>query len=328
MNYPFKNIVFSGAGIAGISYIGVAKYLDEINLLSQIKRVGGCSAGAISACILSFNLKYIQTEQILNTLDYPKVAMKYEIDDLEIFDKKIKHKRKKSFSNIKSMKRFVSKYGLYSSSYLYEWLKKQISLQFDDKKKKPPYTFKDFKDKSIHKDKREFKDLYIIGTNITKNTPCIFSYENTPNMEVAEAIRISASIPFIFEAIKSDCGEKTNKKSDLFADGGLVKNYPLNIFDEKYPKEETFGVLFENVNSHNEIKNLVDYIKNVIYSSLNVQTEFYNKDHQAKLRTIEVITKDLKIKGFDVNKKDPAYTILFEEGYNASKMYFDRYREI
>ncbi len=79
-------------------------------------------------------------------------------------------------------------------------------------------TFKDFKEKG-------YKDLRLVGTNLTQNKSVIFSHTCTPNMPVAEAMRISSSVPLFFEA--------KYYKGDLHVDGGLMRNYAISEFDKK-----------------------------------------------------------------------------------------------
>ena len=47
-----ENLVFEGAGIRGIAYSGAIAELEQHGLLKNIKRVGGTSAGAITALLL------------------------------------------------------------------------------------------------------------------------------------------------------------------------------------------------------------------------------------------------------------------------------------
>ena len=42
-----SNLVLSGGGLLGLSYIGLFRYLEEHNAIHQIKTITGCSAGAI-----------------------------------------------------------------------------------------------------------------------------------------------------------------------------------------------------------------------------------------------------------------------------------------
>lgn len=51
----FKNLVFEGGGVWGIAYEGVLSELHAQQAIdfNALERVGGASAGAISACLLS-----------------------------------------------------------------------------------------------------------------------------------------------------------------------------------------------------------------------------------------------------------------------------------
>src|SRR5207302_6376314 len=81
-----------------------------------------------------------------------------------------------------------------------------------------------------------FKDLYCTGTNITRQQLEIFSWERTPSMQLKTAVHISGCIPFYFKPVAIDSAGKEvviNNKThfDLYVDGGMLCNYPINIFD-------------------------------------------------------------------------------------------------
>ena len=62
-------------------------------------------------------------------------------------------------------------------------------------------------------------DLIITGTNLNRMNTYYFSHITYPEMELRQAIRISASYPFVFVPVEFD--------GDLFIDGGVIDNYPL-----------------------------------------------------------------------------------------------------
>lgn len=86
-----------------------------------------------------------------------------------------------------------------------------------------------------------FKDIYFVGYNFSEEIEEIFSYKHYPKMIIADAVRISMSIHFIFEPHnkrydKID-GERVlhyneNGESPLYWDGGLVLNYPIKILSD------------------------------------------------------------------------------------------------
>jgi NTE family protein len=47
---------------------------------------------------------------------------------------------------------------------------------------------------------------------------------------VADAVRISMSIPFFFEARYYE----QNGSNDAYCDGGVLNNYPIDTFDEQH----------------------------------------------------------------------------------------------
>ena len=49
MSYCFKNLVFEGGGAKGIAYLGAMEVLEKKDILKNIERIGGASAGAINA---------------------------------------------------------------------------------------------------------------------------------------------------------------------------------------------------------------------------------------------------------------------------------------
>ena len=74
----------------------------------------------------------------------------------------------------------------------------------------------------------KFKSLTLTGWNTTDKQLTYFNFENTPDMPIAIASRISMSIPYFFAAVKYDAGqgEKT------WVDGGVGSNMPAGaIFD-------------------------------------------------------------------------------------------------
>jgi NTE family protein len=52
-NYHFRNLVFEGGGVKGIAYVGALRQLEARGIMEEIRRVGGTSAGAINAVMLS-----------------------------------------------------------------------------------------------------------------------------------------------------------------------------------------------------------------------------------------------------------------------------------
>jgi NTE family protein len=151
-------------------------------------------------------------------------------------------------------------------------------------------------------------------------------------MEVATAIRISMSIPLFFESIKFD-KNITPKKSVpyVFSDGGIMRNYPINLFDSHYFMDkivngvniQTLGVRFKSKTKYTEINSFIDYIENLIKSFMKIQQDMYNNNPEDKLRSIEIDTKDISFIDFNISPNDEKYNFLYQQGYRATKDYFE-----
>ncbi|MEJ2233886.1 MAG: patatin-like phospholipase family protein, partial [Syntrophobacterales bacterium] len=70
MAYHFKNLVFEGGGVKGIAYVGAMQVFEEEGILSDIRRVGGTSAGAINATLFALGFSNIETRNVLKKLDF------------------------------------------------------------------------------------------------------------------------------------------------------------------------------------------------------------------------------------------------------------------
>jgi NTE family protein len=178
------NLVFEGGGILGIAYLGVLDYLYQNHMLVHLRRVAGTSSGSIAACITSLNLPFDKMKAAADSLDYRKVPYKEDFQISDFLAEETKNSMELLFGDLNCLYRLITHYGWFSTEYFYQWLQDLIAAEFNDIKQ-PPYTFADFKDPRLHKDNRPFKDLFIIGTNLTTGASKIFSYDTTPMMEVA-----------------------------------------------------------------------------------------------------------------------------------------------
>ena len=326
-----ENLVFEGGGVLGIAYLGVLDYLYRNGLMENVTRVAGTSAGAITACVTSFNIPFWDIRKISNTLDYNKVPSKGQQENMPFIPEDMNEVMERLLGDVSCFYRLMNRYGWFSTDYFYDWIKGVIEDQFDSTKKQPPYTFADFRNPFIHKENRPFFDLYVIGTDISMKTTQVFSFETTPDMEVAQAVQISMSVPIFFEAVfQEHIDLQGNSFSNIFCDGGLMNNYPLNIFDYSMYNGNlyegvnlsTLGVRFKNKHYRNEVDNLWKYIESLLGASSYIQQQIYESNSLNKERSIIVDTKDVHSLDFDIDVDDVTYRFLYRQGYNAAKEFF------
>jgi NTE family protein len=196
--YHFRNLVFEGGGVKGIAYVGALEALERRRILEGIERIGGTSAGAINAVLLATGHTLEETLGILSKLDFNAF-----LDD--------------SWGLVRDSKRLLDEFGWYKGDFFRDWIGQLIESKAGNRNA----TFNDLS-------RLGFKDLYLVGTNISTGYSEVFSTEHTPRMCVADAARISMSIPLFFAAVR-------NARRDVYVDGGLLRNYAVKLFDrEKY----------------------------------------------------------------------------------------------
>ena len=104
-----------------------------------------------------------------------------------------------------------------------------------------------------------FKELYnitkkkLIVTSVCVNTQSIiyYNFEDTPDEPVSLSIRKTISVPFLFKPVKD--------KGLLYVDGGLINNFPINLFENE--KDKTLGILLydEVLETDNSINSFDKY---------------------------------------------------------------------
>lgn len=327
-----KNLVLQGSGIWGIAYLGVLDYMSRLSIAKDIRKVAGTSSGAIAACIMSFNLPFEEIKKISDTLDYSKIPGKENHPDLDVLPDNLKADLEKIIGDFNCFYRLVRNYGWFSSNYLYGWLKDQIAMQFNKAKKLPPYTFADFKNPAFHIDERPFLDLYVVGTNVSCRASQVFCYETTPLMEVAEAVRISMSIPLFFEAVKKINFFHPDFSPVLFSDGGIMRNYPINLFDyggaagmaAQGINNHTLGIRFKSCFKYHKIDSFPEFIENIFFSFIQAQQDIYEHSPHDIARSVEIEVNDISPVNFNIKLNDSFYSYLYRQGYEAARLFFSK----
>jgi hypothetical protein len=78
------------------------------------------------------------------------------------------------------------------------------------------------------------KKLIVTGTNLEKGETQIFSCVDTPNFPVADAVRISMGLPWVYKPYVIREKTKGWPAPGVYADGGLWNNLPYREFDRDY----------------------------------------------------------------------------------------------
>ena len=296
-DYNYKNLVLEGGGIRGLAYAGALEVLEQKDVLSQVEKVAGSSAGAIAGLMISLSYNSNEIDSILQTLKIQEFN-----DGKDIFGK---------------IKRIRKEYGLYKGDKFEKWLAGLILAKTGDANT----TFSQLHE--LHKRNNIYKDFYCTGTNVSRQELEIFSWEKWPQMKLRTAVHISSCIPFYFKPVPIDSvGNEVSLKDtlcsyDFYVDGGTLCNYPINIFDSCAEGEnpltcehviynaETLGLKLERdeqikeLNEGNtniapyDIKNMKQYtgaVMNLIAESINRKTPDLSNERN---RTIYISYGDI-----------------------------------
>ena len=195
-----NTLVFSGGGNYGILYLGVIKFLEKANILKDINSYYGVSSGAMTAAAL--NIGYTQTE----LLDIMTNEFNYK--DIIRFE-------------LKNVLNITSTFGCNDGKKMETFLKTAL-----ERKNINPYiTLKGLYDLTG-------KDLYIGTTGLISKKFILLHHSTHPDLQVWLAVRMSTCIPLIFTPIKD------TENNDIYVDGCLLNNSPINFVIWKLLKDE------------------------------------------------------------------------------------------
>lgn len=276
MSNPLKyTCLFGGGAIRGLAYVGTIRALEELNVEYDI--IGGSSVGSIFATLLACGYKSYELENLFMKVNFELFK------DIHLgFGKGIA----------------LSKGGIFV-----DWLNELITQKSDFKGKKH-LTFKDLE-----------QDLVVITTNLKKFNTQEFSKFETPDFEIADAIRISSSMPGLMPPFKFN-------GADL-VDGDLQKASPMWKLAETLNNSESRILEFRlEGDCSNEAKNPISFI-NTIYSCItDVATDFVTEIYGQNDRydCVRLNTGGIFFADFNLNKD--ARRKLMESGYEQTMRYF------
>jgi len=303
------DIVLEGGGVKGTGLVGAAQQLANAGY--KPRRVAGTSAGAIVGSLLAAGMSPDDMITTMQGLDYTKFQDEGFIDKLGIPGK------------IASL---VFEKGVYEGKYLEQWLAAQLA-------KLGVHTFADLKlTDEWAKDlppERRYK-LVVIVSDVSRGRLVRLPWDyaeyglNPDEQLVAHAVRASMSIPFFYEPV--------TLQGKYLVDGGLLSNFPIDIFDDtaEWP---TFGIKLsakaDALTKMNPVNNPLDYALAILSTATNAHDAMHIDNPCTQMRTIFVDTFDIKATNFAISKADQIR--LLQSGQKYAKAFlqtwdFAKYR--
>ena len=287
--------VFEGGGVRGIGHVGAVHFLEEQGY--EWNKLAGTSAGSIVAALLASGYSGKELIDIMNDLDYQKILGDIWLDDIPLVGKGLE---------------LVFQLGIHDNDYLENWIENLLA-------KKNIHTFADLPD----------DQLKIIASDITNGRMIIFPdnldyYGITKEqMSVAKAVRMSCSIPYFFKPVKWE----TRKNVCYIVDGGVLSNYPVDIFDrtEGPPRWPTFGFRLsqEKIQSKPvEIDGPITFGKAIVRTMYQAH-DLRHVDKHSEVRTIFIPTGIITSTKFSLSEDDQKF--LYDSGYHAAQKFINNW---
>lgn len=301
--YP-KNLVFSGGGIKGIAYIGAINALEELNVMQNVEKYAGSSAGMIIAALLAIGMDSKDLYRNMMAINFEKFLEETKVDIEEIADNPMI--LLEPITSAKVIYDEVFFRGLSDGSYFTKWL-----IQMFKKK--------GFNDKTTYEKLYRVtgKALHCTLCNLNYGKTIIANYKTTPNMPIIASIRASMSIPFIYRPFEW--------QGDIYVDGGTMYNYPIEIFDEDCPSDDTLGFILTSKEDilnpkRKDNDNLWQHIVCVFDAITNVANEYCFRGGN-EYRTIFINHRNINTMDFGLTQSEKE--MLYKEGYKATLNYMN-----
>lgn len=272
--------LFGGGAIRGVAYIGAIKAFEELGLESDT--FAGSSVGSIFASLLAVGYTSDELKQIFAKVNYELFR------DIAIGAGPL--------------------FALSKGEVFLEWLRELIEKKFYGENYKKgenrAVTFKDLE-----------KNLIIITTNLSNFECKEFSKFETPDYEIASAIRISSCMPGLMKPIEYN---KT-----LLVDGDLQKSWPMWKLSKNLEnsKDRILELRLEGYYNSNNISG-IDYA-NAVYSCMtSMSTSFVTDIYAGNDKYDYIVYNTGKTVVVDFNLNEIKRNDLIQAGYDQTIDYF------
>jgi NTE family protein len=220
------DLVLEGGGVKGIGLVGAVLTLHQDGY--EFPRAAGTSAGAITAALVAAlqaaGKPLTLLEEYVNSVDYPRFQAEGWWQ--------------RELGRVGDAAELLLHMGLHSGDYLVEWLGGILEeigvttfdqLRMDDPGSSLPEAFR--------------YSLVVHTADITRRKVVRLPWDygnyglDPGRQRIVDAVRASMSIPFFFEPVRLDApatkydGVRYSKSSVMWVDGGLLSNFPVEVFD-------------------------------------------------------------------------------------------------
>lgn len=281
----YSSIVIAGGALKLISVIGCIKYLEELNLIKNLKNMVGSSAGSIISLCLALNYSSKEMQDLFSNI----------INELTLTDYDLEQ----------TLNMFQS-YGLNNGNNINKLVEKILYIKTGHN----DITF-------IELAKLMGKNLVVCVSNITKQTEEYLSVDTNPNMSVLLAIRMSCSIPILFTPISYN--------DNVYIDGGIYNNFPLEYFKNNMEDIIGINIKSKSNLDTTSFINYITYIISIISSRISLKLENNRYKNIFTIEIDDSMNNIINILDIGNTYSKEKINEIINQGYNIIKNQFISY---
>lgn len=251
------DLVFEGGGAKGMAFVGAMQEFEAAG--HTYKRLLGTSAGAITAALLAAGYSSAEmldtliekddtghslfskfmaippvvspslisgsvTRQLLRQIDLPLIpdALENRLDDWLANAIAANPRLRGVFS-------FIEYGGWFSADHFVEWMQKRLDTGTF---RGEPRRFSGMNMEQFHE--KTGVDLSVIASDTSAERMLVLNHRTAPKLPVVWAVRMSMSIPLLWQSVTWRQEWGTYLGRDLtgheIVDGGLLSNFPIDLF--------------------------------------------------------------------------------------------------
>jgi NTE family protein len=218
------DLVLEGGGLKGIGLIGAAAALERDGY--RFRRLAGTSAGSIVASLLAAGYSAQEVAELLLETDLRQFA-----------------DPSGRLPVVGPMLSFLVDSGWLAGAAFRNWLADRLA-------ERGVVTFGDLpeRDRASHLTGDRRYQLVVTAADLTRGELVYLPWDyrrvyglDPAEQVVADAVRASISIPFVYEPVSLRAADGT---VSTLVDGGVLSNFPIDVFDriDRRPRWPTFGV--------------------------------------------------------------------------------------
>ena len=302
---PIKraDAVFEGGGVKGSGLVGAIAVTEQQGY--TFENLAGTSAGAIIAALLAAGYTAGELKLIMDGIDYERLK-----------DAKFPA----NVPLIGPLMNLLLRNGVYEGDFFLNTMRELLA-------KKNVRTFRDLIREKFKDDLRYRYKLQVIVSDITGGRMLILPGDikkfgiDPDNLEVALAVRMSMSIPFFYKPVQM---KSIDGQLSYFVDGGVLSNFPVQIFDDEFSDEPPWPVFGYKLvepeeGKPHQITGLVTLIGALVSTMMEAHDARYIEDADF-LRTIPIKTLGVQTTEFGISRE--RRDALYQSGVSAAEEFF------